>query len=334
MEKENPEDPNNCLPRSEKTSESGTPDGTSLNRRRFLSGIAGLGASAFVFGDSAIAQSTAWQQPGNNNDILDLQYTEKPSERRGSVRIDYMGHCAFRLTSPEGNTVLVDPWRDDPSGAWGKWYKQEFPEIVVDITLSTHSHFDHDAIYRPHSTMVLDRMVGTLDFSDIRIIGVADKHACGSPGWYNWTNAIKEFGQEPCPPDNPGHMDNVAILLEMGGLRVLFWGDNRHNPPDAFWEALGRVDVLTIPVDGSEHILSDEQVNGVVERLKPGIIIPTHYLNESTTYTLSTLQPADKWVTQQANHRTLDSPELELHPDEVRDMDREVFYFGHEAKLS
>lgn len=334
MKSPNPEDRvDPASSREMKDTEASIPD-AHLSRRRFLSGIAGLGASALVFGESAFAHSTAWQQPGNNNDILDRQYADPPSERPGKVRLEFMGHCAFRMTSPAGNTVLVDPWRDDPSGAWGLWFRQAFPEAVVDATLSTHSHFDHDAIYRPHSTMVLDRMVGTLDFSDIRITGIADKHACGSPGWYNWTNAIKEFGQEPCPPNNPGHMDNVAILLEMGGLRVLFWGDNRHNPPEAFWQALGRVDVLTIPVDGSEHILSDDQVNEVVDRLDPGIIVPTHYLNETTTYTLSTLQTADDWVARQKNRRTLDSPEIELHPEDVSGMNREVFYFGHEAALS
>lgn len=305
-----------------------------VERRRFLTGVTGVGASALLFGGPAHAHSMAWQQPGNNNDLLEQQYSERLSNKAGEVKVDYMGHCAFRITSPEGNTVLVDPWRDDPSGAWGMWYKEEFPEVVVDITMSTHSHFDHDAIYRPHSTMVLDRMVGTLDFSDIRVTGIADKHACVAPGWYKWTNAIKEFGQKPCPPDNPGHMDNVAMLVETGGLRMLFWGDNRYNPPEEFWKKLGRVDVLTLPVDGSEHILSYEQADGIVDRLDPGIVIPTHYLNETTTYTLSTLQSADEWVDSQSSHRLLDSPQIVLHRDEVKDMSREFFYFGNEAMLS
>lgn len=310
---------------------------TTNDRREALkkiSSFAGLGGSAMLFSGYASAQSNAWKQTGNNNDILEAQYKTKESQKAGEVRLDYMGHCAFRLTSPAGHTLLVDPWRDDPSGAWGKWYKKEFPEVVVDITTSTHTHFDHDAIYRPNSTMVLDRIVGNYDFGDISITGIADKHACDSPGWYNWTNAIKEFGQNPCPPDNPGHMDNVALIVETGGVRVLFWGDNRADPPENFWSALGRVDVLTIPVDGSEHVLSYEQVNHVIQKTNPGIVIPTHYLHEEITYTLSTLQPADKWVNQQKNKKFLQTAALSLHPSDLSKMEREVRYFGNEVVLS
>lgn len=307
---------------------------THAGRRRFLTGLGSLtGAAALFWHPMARAQSDAWKQPSNNNELLDLQHEELPSQKVGTVKLDYFGHCAFRITSPEGVTLMVDPWRDDPSGAWGLWFKQEFPEVVVDITMSTHTHFDHDAIFRPQSTMVLDRMLGDYSFADLRIIGVADKHACLSPGWYNWTNAIEEFGQDPCPPDNPGHMDMAVYVVETGGIRIAFWGDNRHNPPESFWQALGRVDVLTIPVDGSWHILSASQIAAVVERLKPRAVIPTHYLNESTTYTLSTLQPCRDWVEEQSSYRHLDGPELELNKDELDGMKTEVLHFGDHALL-
>ena len=55
---------------------------------------------------------------------------------------------AFKLTSPRGITVVVDPWRNDPSGVWGVWYKQNFPFVTADVGLSTHAHFDHDGLRR------------------------------------------------------------------------------------------------------------------------------------------------------------------------------------------
>jgi L-ascorbate metabolism protein UlaG (beta-lactamase superfamily) len=223
---------------------------------------------------------------------------------------------------------VVDPWRDDPSGAWGLWYKYKYPETVTDITLSTHTHFDHDAIDRPVSTMVLDRMVGTFEFADLKITGFADKHVCMAPGYYNWTNALAEFGVEACAPNNVGHMDMVVYLIETGGIRTLIWGDNRADPGPGFWEAIGQVDVLTLPVDGSEHILSYEQGNAIVDRLKPKVVIPTHYLNETTTYTLSTLRSADEWVKGQKSFKMLDSSSLSLNETDVGGMDREFMYFG------
>lgn len=300
-----------------------------LSRRSFFmaAGAAGVSAATLSLGSGkADAQSTDWTQPGNNNHVLDLQAaTDFPS---GEVKLDYYGHCALKITAPSGATVMIDPWRDDPSGAWGLWFKSLFPETLVDITMSTHTHFDHDAIDRPQSTMVLDRMVGNFEFADLKITGYADKHACVAPGWYPWTDALKEFGVEACPPDNIGHMDMVVYVVETAGLRILLWGDNRPEPPEAFWDAIGRIDVLTLPVDGSEHILSYEQGNAIVDRLKPRIVIPTHYLSESTTYTLSTLQPADEWVKGQKSYQMLDKPSLTLPADDVSGMNQEFLYFG------
>lgn len=300
-----------------------------LSRRSLFiaAGAAGVGSAATLLApDRAQAQSTDWTQPGNNNHVIELQATSRFAD--GAVGIDFYGHCAFKIVSPGGATVLFDPWRDDPSGAWGLWFKQKFPETVVDITMSTHTHFDHDAIDRPVSTMVLDRMVGSFEFADLRITGFADKHACLAPGWYKWTDALAEFGVKACPPDNVGHMDMVTYLVETGGIRTLIWGDNRPDPGPGFWDSIGRVDVLTLPVDGSQHILSYAQGNAIVERLQPKIVIPSHYLNEATTYTLSTLQPADEWVKGQKSYRFLDSATLSLNAAEVAGMDREFLYFG------
>ena len=302
-----------------------------LSRRSFFmaAGAAGVGAGASLLsGTQASAQSQAWLQPGNNNHVIDLQESTGQAST-GAVGIDYYGHCAIKITSPGGATVLFDPWRDDPSGAWGLWFRNEFPQIPVDITLSTHAHFDHDAIERPSSTMVLDRMVGNFEFADVKITGFADKHACVAPGWYDWTNALAEFGVEACPPNNVGHMDMVVYLIETGGIRTLIWGDNRHNPPQEFWDAIGQVDVLTLPVDGSEHILSYGQGDDIVSKLNPKVIIPTHYLNEVTSYTLTTLQSADDWVKAQQSYKMLDSASLSLEAGDVAGMDKEFMYFGN-----
>lgn len=307
-----------------------------LSRRSFFmaAGAAGVGATAGLIGAKpAEAQSQAWLQPGNNNHVLELQGSTGQAST-GAVGIDYYGHCAIKITSPKGATVLFDPWRDDPSGAWGLWFKNAFPQIPVDITMSTHAHFDHDAIERPSSTMVLDRMAGNFEFADLKITGFADKHACVAPGWYEWTNALAEFGVEACPPNNVGHMDMVVYLVETGGIRTLIWGDNRHNPPQEFWDAIGQVDILTLPVDGSQHILSYGQGNDIVSKLKPKVIIPTHYLSETTSYTLTTLQDADEWVKSQKSYKMLDSASLKLEAGEIAGMNSEFMYFGNHALTS
>lgn len=95
-----------------------------LSRRSFFlaAGAAGVGTAAVSLDPvPARAQSTDWTQPGNNNHVIALQEAEKFAD--GEVGIDFYGHCAIKITSPGGATVLFDPWRDDPSGAWGLWFK-------------------------------------------------------------------------------------------------------------------------------------------------------------------------------------------------------------------
>lgn len=310
-----------------------------LSRRHFItsSAAAVAGASTVAIGqiETADAQSincapvsgsVAWKQPGNNEHIRTLGRAAKRASD-GTLVIDYFGHCAFRLTTPAGLTLLFDPWRNDPSGAWGLWFPKDFPRVAVDAALSTHAHFDHDAVDRVDATCILDRMVGTYSFADVSISGVADKHATDAPGWYKWIDVVKEFGADPYPPNNPGHLDMSSFVVETAGIRTLIWGDNRANPPEEVWSAWGRIDVLTIPVDGSEHILSIAQANAIVERLKPKVIIPTHYLMRGISTTLTTLQTAEAWVNQQAKKRRLDTPRLALTADGIRGLDREFFYF-------
>ncbi len=300
----------------------------SLKHSGRVAAALGIGALCVVSATTS-AGPTAWMQTKNNNHIIEAQKNDGGDPMAvGQVTIDFYGHAAFKITSPAGMTLLFDPWRNDPSGAWGLWFPEEFPEIEVDAILSTHAHFDHDATERPNGQMILDRMTGAYQFSDVKITGLADKHQCEAPGWYKWTDAMPEFGQPQCPPDNFHHLDNNIYLLETGGMRIVVWGDNRENPNAHVWDALTDIDVLVLPVDSSQHILSYDQADAVVERIKPHVIIPEHYLTKGASITLTTLGSAEEWTSQQANHTMLDSATLTLTADAVRQMDRHVLYFG------
>ena len=106
----------------------------------------------------AYPDSDSWQFNENNNPVISAQSKSGDASKAGDVKIEFYGHMAFKITSPDGIRIMVDPWRNDPSGAWGLWFPKEFPAVPVDIVLSTHAHFDHDAVYRVHATMVLERM--------------------------------------------------------------------------------------------------------------------------------------------------------------------------------
>ncbi len=176
------------------------------------------------------------------------------------VAIEYIAHAAFRITSPAGHSLLVDPF------ASRTWIGYDYPAgITSDAVLISHPHYDHDAgIYRggeppwDASTRVL-REPGTYQIGDIRITGVEGKHA--DP--YG-----KEFGQI-----------NTIWLIEVAGLRIVHTGDN--GPiDDRIASELGRVDVLMLPIDAQFHILDQPTIDDYRSRLRPRLLVPMHYRHD------------------------------------------------------
>ena len=79
------------------------------------------------------------------------------------------------------------------------------------------------------------------------------------------------------PPDNPRFWDHCLIVVETGGMRIVHWGDNRHNPPSNIWNALGHIDIALPPIDGSQHVMGHVHVESIIEPLNPRVIVPHHY---------------------------------------------------------
>lgn len=158
------------------------------------------------------APSPAW----NDNRLITIQKTGGDPARSGDVRIDFYGHNAFKITSPSGLTVLTDPWRNDSTGSYPKWFLTEFPPIRVDIVLSTHAHFDHDAVDRPQGLVVLQRLAGEFKLGDVRITGLADKHKCDPAVDSKADAAAGSPRRETCPPNNVIGFDNSIQIIETG----------------------------------------------------------------------------------------------------------------------
>lgn len=275
----------------------------------------------------APSPSPAW----NDNSLITVQKTGGDPAGPGEVKIEFYGHDAFKITSPVGLTVLTDPWRNDSTGDYPKWFLTEFPAIRVDIVLSTHAHFDHDAVERPKGLMVLERLVGQFKLGDIEITGLADKHKCDPTADRKADSAPGSFHAETCPPNNVIGFDNAIQIIETGGLRIAVWGDNRPLPDPSLDHSLRNVGVLILPV---ETILTRTEADAIVRKYDPKAVIPAHYFVKGLTTDTSGLDSADGWVNEQekapdADVRRLDSAELTLNAAELKGAHHRVYYFGN-----
>ena len=285
-------------------------------------------ARAQQYGKSvAPSPSPAW----NDNSLITVPRTGGDPTRPGDVKIEFYGHDAFKIISPVGLTILTDPWRNDATGLYPKWFVSEFPAIRVDIVLSTHAHFDHDAVERPKGLMVLERLVGQFKLGDVEITGLADKHKCDPTADRKADSAPGSSQAETCPPNNVIGFDNAIQIIETGGLRIAVWGDNRPVPDPSLDPYLENIDVLILPV---ETILTRAEADAIVRKYDPKAVIPAHYFVKGLTTDVSGLEPADEWVNEQekvhhAEVRRLDSAGLTLNAAELKGSGHRVYYFGN-----
>lgn len=271
----------------------------------------------------------AWRRSTNHNRMIELQAKPVTPDLDGDVELSYFGASSFRVRSPAGITVLIDPWRNHPSGKWD-WYRGDFPEVEVDIACSTHAHFDHDAVHRPDAHVVLDRPIGEYRFGDVTITCIADKHCSVAPpgSIYDWPEMyLKTAGIDARPPNNPRQFDNTIIIVETGGMRIMHWGDNRPDPNDHVWEMIGKIDVALLPIDASMHILSYEQADELAERISANIVVPHHYFIWDLVQRGSTLQPADAYADAR-EHIKPDGPSYTLRRADLAGAGRKVLHFG------
>src|SRR6516165_2458697 len=290
---------------------------------------------SFVFltlNDGARAQQTSVDTPAwNDNSLITVQKRDGTLSRSGNVKIEFYGHDAFKVTSPGGLTVLTDPWRNDSTSLYPKWFLSEFPAIRVDIVLSTHAHFDHDAVERPKGLVVLERLVGQFKLGDIEITGLADKHKCEPAPPDKPGSVPADLHVDTCPPNNVIAFDNAIQIVETGGLRIAIWGDNRAAPDPSLDHYLRNVDVLILPI---ETVLTRDEVDAILRKYDPKAIIPAHYFLNGLTTDVSGLESADAWVHDQekvhpADVRRLDSAELKLSTARLKGSHHRVYYFGN-----
>jgi hypothetical protein len=188
---------------------------------------------------------------------------------------------------------------------------------------------DNSLVDAPNGLMVLERLVGQFKLGDVEITGLADKHQCESSS-DQASNSGSADSRETCPPTNVIGFDNAIQIIATGGLRIAIWGDNRGVPDPYLDHYLRNVDVLILPV---ENVLTRPEVEAILQKYDPKVVIPSHYFIEGLTATGVGLESADGWVNDQekthhAEVRRLDRVELTLPPGELKGSHHRIYYFG------
>jgi L-ascorbate metabolism protein UlaG (beta-lactamase superfamily) len=186
------------------------------------------------------------------------------------VDVTYIGHASFLWTALDGTRAVIDPYQQPEDGP--TWFEGEFPQLEADLVVSTHNHFDHNAVGLVGGSPAVLTGPGEYETPGIRITAVPEVHAG------KWV------------------MPNSLVVVESGGVKFVHCGDNRFDIDPEAASAVGEVDVVMVAVDDSQHLMSRAEVWRLAMTFSPRVIIPMHFLLPGVVAPSSTLLGINDWL--------------------------------------
>ncbi len=200
------------------------------------------------------------------------------------MKIRYLAHSAFLLTSDKGIRLLTDPYESGSYGGSLNYRKIDEPADAITIS---HNHADHNYISREHDRARVFREPGRFSFKGLAVRGT---------GLYHDTSRGSERG------------GNVVFTCLMDGITLCHLGDLGHVPDAREAKEIGPVDVLMIPVGGT-FTVNAEEAWMVAEKLSPKICLPMHYKTKGVAFNLA---PLESFTSGREGVRVLGGSEAEI----------------------
>ena len=205
------------------------------------------------------------------------------------MKIKWMGHASFLITSEAGTSIITDPY---PQGSGLSYIPIK---EHVDIIIMSHDHFDHNNISGVPDKPELITGSITKNLKGIEFRGIATHHD-QSQG--------KERGA------------NTAFCFSVDGVKVCHLGDLGHRLSPEQMTEIGSVDVLLVPI-GGVYTIDAKMAATVVDDLKPRIAMPMHYKTAKCNWPLNTV---DDFIKDKTNVKRLNSSEIEIKSDKLPEL--------------
>lgn len=191
-----------------------------------------------------------------------LEYVQLASYREPleeyQVRISYVGHSTFLVQSASGPSVATDY-----TGTLGP------TEFIPEVVTMNHAHSSHwTPVVHPDIAHVLQGWGQTFGEPAEHRLEIGDMLIRNVP-----TDIRSGFETEP--------NGNSIFVFEVDGLCIGHLGHLHHEPDDAQYAALGRLDVVMAAVDGGLTLDTAAMIR-VAKRLKSSVVLPMHWFGRGT----------------------------------------------------
>src|SRR5213596_2008167 len=208
------------------------------------------------------------------------------------TQLTWYGQSAFKIVTPNGHVLLIDPWLTNPVHDRGKDEVEGLKR--VDLILITHGHSDHVGNAVEIGKRTRAKLVATVDLSAaiVSVLGypseLADMETTGHMGgtltllggevavtfvtaWHG-SGVSKE---ETAPSVYGGNPSGMVIAIR-GGPTIYHTGDTDLFSDMALVSRFHKIDIMLVCI-GDHFTMGPDRAAEAVKLVNPREVIPMHY---------------------------------------------------------
>lgn len=176
-----------------------------------------------------------------------------------AVLIRYIDHASFAIVTPDGTVAVTDY-----TGYTGT------QDLVPDVVTMNNAH-------DTHWTAAPDARIAHV------LQGWGEGSAPASHRLDLGSMLVRNVTTDTRGPFGEGARKdgNSIFIFETAGLCIGHLGHLHQIPSDEQYAAIGRLDVVMVPVDGG-YTMRLEDMAGVVRRLRSSVVIPMHWFSQAS----------------------------------------------------
>jgi L-ascorbate metabolism protein UlaG (beta-lactamase superfamily) len=175
------------------------------------------------------------------------------------MKIKWLGHACFLITSKGGVRIITDPY------AVGGGINYSPIKETADVVVVSHEHSDHSNVSAVRGTPEVVEGSGIKTAKGIQFKGITSYH-----------DAYQ--GEQRGP--------NTIFCFTIDDIKLCHLGDLGHMLSSEQVNGIGAVDTLFVPV-GEPYTIGASVASRVYEQLKPKVVIPMHFKTPRCAYPIA-----------------------------------------------
>jgi L-ascorbate metabolism protein UlaG (beta-lactamase superfamily) len=180
------------------------------------------------------------------------------------MEIIWFGHSCFKLTEKGLATVITDPYDAQTTG-------HSPLDIAADIVTISHKKPGHNYISAITGDPFIVSGPGEYEIGSVFVTGLQTDSQ----------NAKVEVEER-----------NTIYVFDFNGIKIAHLGGVNRLPNQSEVEELGNVHIILVPIGGTSTLNAVEAAE-IVNMIEPNIVIPMHYMTDSS---IIQLDPLNKFL--------------------------------------